>query len=105
MGRAAQLHHGTLLKEAEAGLVKLEMDRNGLMGQEGFLDRPSATFLAPTSAKVVKSTPAPSGSRLQILLPALAIAGFALALIAPLIVYRLWPPIEVASASYLNDLH
>ncbi len=105
-GRAAQLHYGTLLREAEAGLARLDEDARELRREDGVLRRPAAVITSmPASGQVSKPLQHLRTAGWQIILPALAIASLILALIVTLIVCKLWPPLEVARDDYLNDPH
>ncbi len=104
-GRAAQLRHGTQLKEAEAGLAKLEGAMRELMARDSILDRRAVTILAPAFAEVTNPLQHIRIAGWQILLPALAFASLVLASIATLSIYGLKPPIKAALGDHLNDPH
>ncbi len=104
-GRAAQLRHGKQLKEAEAGLARLDRDAKELMGRDGVLDRRAVSITAPAFAEVKHPLQHLRAAGWAVLLPALGIVSLVFALIATLIVCRFRPPIEAASAEHLNDPH
>lgn len=102
-GRAAQLEHGSALKEAEAGLTQLHKESAEIIAEGGVLDRPAAVILA--AASVVK-TGLPTylwAIGWPALVPAYVVLSMVLALIGTVAACWIWPPAEVAAEDYLND--
>ena len=102
-GRAAQLEHGKVLKEAEAGLTRLREGAGKITAEGALLDRPAAVVLAPASV-IEAGTPTYLWAvGWPVLVPAFAALSIVLALLATVIACRIRPPVEVAADDYLND--
>ena len=104
-GRAAQLEHGTALRNAEVSLARHYEEAALLTAEGGILDRPAAKILESASSSVLVGGPAwlPRALGWPIVIPALAVLSLMLALIFTKAVCWLKPSDDVRSDSYLND--